>query len=73
MEDYAKRKYLSSIEAAKYLGLTVDALHTLVENGTSQWGGGILNENPDITNLLIRNNLCSQNTSFQIAFEVPSC
>lgn len=31
MNDYKERKYLSSIEAAKYLGITVKALHALVK------------------------------------------
>lgn len=31
MNDYKERKYLSSIESAKYLGITVQALHGLVK------------------------------------------
>ena len=31
MDDYKERKYLSSIEAAKYLGITVKALHSLLK------------------------------------------
>ena len=31
MNDYKERKYLSSIESAKYLGLTVQALHGLIK------------------------------------------
>jgi len=31
MNDYKERKYLSSIEAAKYIGITVRALHNLVK------------------------------------------
>lgn len=31
MNDYRERKYLSSIEGAKYLGITVSDLHTLVK------------------------------------------
>ena len=31
MNDYKERKYLSSIEAAKYLGITVEILHGLVK------------------------------------------
>lgn len=31
MDDYKKRKYLSSIEAAKYLGISVSALHSIVK------------------------------------------
>ncbi|MEO0298552.1 MAG: DNA methyltransferase [candidate division WOR-3 bacterium] len=32
MNDYKERKYLSSIEAAKYLGITVEMLHNLVRS-----------------------------------------
>ena len=32
MNDYKERKYLSSIETAKYLGITVKTLHSLVKN-----------------------------------------
>ncbi len=38
------------------------------KNGVT-WGGGILNNNPEATNVVIRNNICSQNLSFQIALE----
>ena len=31
MNDYKERKYLSSIEVAKYLGITVQTLHGLVK------------------------------------------
>ena len=31
MNDYRERKYLSSIEVAKYLGITVQTLHGLVK------------------------------------------
>ena len=31
MNDYKERKYLSSIEAAKYLGITVETLHSLIK------------------------------------------
>ncbi|MBN2388589.1 MAG: right-handed parallel beta-helix repeat-containing protein [Anaerolineales bacterium] len=41
--------------------------NTFVENGRDPWGGGILLENPQAVEVLIRNNLCSQNLSFQIA------
>jgi DNA modification methylase len=33
MEDYSRRKYLSSLEAAKYLDTTVAVLHSLVKAG----------------------------------------
>jgi hypothetical protein len=43
--------------------------NTIVDNGDS-WGGCILIEdNPDVDTVVIRNNLCSQNLSFQIATE----
>ena len=34
------------------------------------WGGGILVENADASDLVIRNNICSQNELFQIAVEL---
>lgn len=43
--------------------------NTFYSNGTGQWGGGISVENPDVQNLLIRNNICSQNHRFQIEVE----
>ncbi|MCP4217192.1 MAG: hypothetical protein GY765_21285 [bacterium] len=42
--------------------------NTFYNNG-STWGGGIFSENPDATGVVIRNNICSQNVSFQIADE----
>ena len=36
MNDYKERKYLSSIEAGKYLGITVQALHGLVKTEENQ-------------------------------------
>ncbi len=43
--------------------------NTLYNNGFT-WGGGIaLDVNPDIQNVVIRNNLASQNLSFQIAVD----
>jgi hypothetical protein len=43
--------------------------NTIIDNGIS-WGGCILIEdNPDVDTVVIRNNLCSQNLSFQIATE----
>jgi len=41
--------------------------NTFYDNGWDPWGGGILVENPDVENIVIRNNICSQNLSFQIA------
>lgn len=49
--------------------------NTFVNNGNaSNWGGGIYIDNADIQNIVIRNNICSQNYSFQILREadVPS-
>lgn len=43
--------------------------NTLYANGLTIWGGGILLDNPDITNVVIRNNICSQNEVFQIAYD----
>jgi parallel beta-helix repeat protein len=48
--------------------------NTVYNNGWNtgnQWGGGILNENNEAQNVVIRNNIVSQNLSFQIAFEGP--
>lgn len=41
--------------------------NTFYRNGSGAWGGGILNDNPQAQNVIIRNNICSQNLSFQIA------
>ncbi len=41
--------------------------NTFYNNGWEPWGGGILHENPQATNVVIRNNICSQNLTFQIA------
>jgi hypothetical protein len=41
-----------------------------VDVGAATWGGGIGVDNPNITNLLIRNNIVSQNLQFQILVEV---
>jgi hypothetical protein len=44
--------------------------NTFYDNGLGEWGGGIAVEgNPDIEGLVIRNNVCSQNLSFQIAVD----
>ena len=45
--------------------------NTFYNNGGSIWGGGISIENPDVSDLIIRNNICSQNRWFQIQVEVP--
>ena len=43
--------------------------NTFYHNGRGElnWGGGILVENPQATGVVIRNNICSQNLTFQIA------
>jgi len=43
--------------------------NTFCNNGSGSWGGGICVDNPDAQNVVIRNNMCSQNLSFQIAAE----
>lgn len=44
--------------------------NTCYNNGLSGWGGGILvYENPEVQNIIIRNNICSQNASFQIGID----
>ena len=43
--------------------------NTLYGNGTSGWGGRILDENDQATGVVIRNNLCAGNHSFEIALE----
>jgi hypothetical protein len=45
--------------------------NTFYNNGDPQWGGGISVENPDIENIVIRNNIVSQNLMFQIQIENP--
>jgi hypothetical protein len=45
--------------------------NTFYNNGSNIWGGGISVENSDISNLVIRNNICSQNRWFQINVEAP--
>jgi len=47
--------------------------NTVYKNGwiSSGWGGGInIEESADVENIIIRNNICSKNLSFQIADEV---
>jgi parallel beta-helix repeat protein len=43
--------------------------NTFYNNGASPWGGGIAVDNPDIQNVVIRNNIVSQNYSFQVEVE----
>ena len=44
--------------------------NTFYGNGTSTWGGGISVENPDASQVVIKNNICSRNLFFQIQVEV---
>ena len=44
--------------------------NTFYNNGSASWGGGISVENPDAENIVIRNNICSQNVMYQIQVEV---
>ena len=46
--------------------------NTFHGNGTAGWGGGILIDNPEVTGLVIRNNICSENSDFQIANEAAA-
>jgi parallel beta-helix repeat protein len=43
--------------------------NTVYHNGLGTWGGGISVSNQDAQGVVIRNNICSQNLSFQIAAE----
>jgi len=40
--------------------------NTVYNNGSSGWGGGFYNENPDVKDIVVRNNIFSQNPTFQI-------
>jgi hypothetical protein len=44
--------------------------NTFYGNGNAAWGGGISIENPDASQVFIRNNICSQNQSFEISVSV---
>ena len=44
--------------------------NTFYNNGIGNWGGGIYIDNPDVESVVIRNNICSQNLSFQIVPEI---
>lgn len=47
--------------------------NTFYDNGRNSWGGGILLENPEAEDVIVRNNICSENFYFQIcAQDVPS-
>ena len=41
--------------------------NTFYDNGWTTWGGGITVDNPDAQNVIVRNNIVSQNLYFQIA------
>lgn len=43
--------------------------NTIYNNGWTKYGGGILVDNPDAQGTIIRNNLVSQNLSYQIAID----
>ena len=43
--------------------------NTIYDNGYDGWGGGFHVENPDASGIVVRNNIFSQNLSFQIADE----
>ncbi|MCP4717771.1 MAG: DUF1565 domain-containing protein [Deltaproteobacteria bacterium] len=43
--------------------------NTVYENGSAKWGGGLHIENPDSKTIVIRNNIFSQNVSFQLSDE----
>jgi hypothetical protein len=47
-------------------GVTV-VNNTFYDNGWTVWGGGISVDNPDLQDVVIRNNIVSQNLYFQIA------
>jgi parallel beta-helix repeat protein len=46
--------------------------NTFYNNGSGIWGGGISIENPDASDVVVRNNICSRNRWFQINVEVPA-
>lgn len=43
--------------------------NTVYDNGSDGWGGGFFNENPDVQNVVVRNNIFSQNLLWQMANE----
>ncbi|KAA3654468.1 MAG: hypothetical protein DWQ04_34335 [Chloroflexi bacterium] len=43
--------------------------NTAYNNGTDGWGGGFFNENPDVSGIVVRNNIFSQNHTSQIINE----
>ncbi len=44
--------------------------NTVYNNGSGSWGGGIQDENDQAIGVIIRNNIVSDNLSFQIALEI---
>ncbi|MFQ5613249.1 MAG: endo alpha-1,4 polygalactosaminidase [Anaerolineae bacterium] len=43
--------------------------NTVYRNGYGTWGGGFYNENPDVQNIVVRNNIFSQNSVSQLVNE----
>lgn len=43
--------------------------NTVYNNGSAGWGSGFFNENPNVTNIVVRNNIFSQNPTSQIVNE----
>ena len=43
--------------------------NTVYNNGSTGWGGGFFNDNPDVTGIVVRNNIFSQNPTSQIVNE----
>jgi len=43
--------------------------NTVYNNGSSGWGGGFFNDNPDVKDIVVRNNIFSQNATSQIVNE----
>ncbi len=41
--------------------------NTLYNNGWDSWGGGIVVQNPQAQDVVVRNNICSENLLFQVA------
>jgi hypothetical protein len=58
-------------DSATHPERNVTIINNTFYNNGSVWGGGIFVENPDVSGLVIRNNICSQNELFQIQLEVP--
>ncbi|MCD4833209.1 MAG: T9SS type A sorting domain-containing protein, partial [Bacteroidales bacterium] len=47
----------------------IEVINNTLYNNGNEWGGGINVMNSDAENVVIRNNICSQNLSFQIVIE----